>query len=257
MSRRSSADSGVGCTANLLTLAGVLLVIAGGLAAYPSFRQAVEPTPASFGEAAPPLRPTVTPLPAPGQVPFDALVLPETPLLPSDQDLPTPESIATPSTDKLADDVPSRIVIPAIDLDAPITPVGLHQVDNYLTWDVPNYFAAGWLNNSATLGQPGNTVLDGHHNILGKVFANLKDLKKGDQILVYSGTQEFLYVVVGVHNLLERDQPIEVREQNAKWIQPTTDERLTLVTCWPPNNNTNRLIVVAKPPNGRQSQISQ
>jgi sortase A len=38
-----------------------------------------------------------------------------------------------------------------------------------------------------------------------------------------------------------------VRLQNAQWIQPTTDERLTLVTCWPYNDNSHRLIIVARP----------
>jgi sortase A len=40
---------------------------------------------------------------------------------------------------------------------------------------------------------------------------------------------------------------MEVRIANAKWIQPTSDERLTLVTCWPYTNNTHRLIIVARP----------
>jgi len=38
-----------------------------------------------------------------------------------------------------------------------------------------------------------------------------------------------------------------VRRQNARWIAPTTDERLTLVTCWPYTGNSHRLIIVAKP----------
>jgi len=38
-----------------------------------------------------------------------------------------------------------------------------------------------------------------------------------------------------------------VRQENARWIAPTDDERLTLVTCWPYTNNTHRVVVVAKP----------
>jgi len=247
MTDRSTGNPGAGCAANLLTIAGVLLLLAGGIAVYPSLRQSIEPTPASFGEAAPPLRPTVTSMPALGQVPADIVVLPETPLLIPSQGLPESSVIPTPSPDQVGGSLPTRIVIAAIKLDAPITPVGLHQVDGNLTWDVPNYFAAGWLNRSALLGKPGNTVLDGHHNILGLVFANLKDLKAGDRIQLYAGDKEFTYEISDMHNLLERDQPIAVRIQNAQWIQSTTDERVTLITCWPPNNNTNRLILVAKP----------
>jgi LPXTG-site transpeptidase (sortase) family protein len=250
VSDRSSSNSGAGCAANLLIVAGVLLVVAAGIAVYPALRSTVETAPVAFGEAAPPLlRPTVTPLPGPGQLPTEIapLVLPDSPLLPSDRSPSTPMPIGTLTPDQITASIPTRIVITSINLDAPIAPVGLHQVDGNLTWDVPNYFAAGWLNKSAMLGQAGNTVFDGHHNILGKVFANLKDLKQGDQIQVYAGDKAFYYVVTGLHNLLERDQPIEVRIENAKWMQATTDERITLITCWPPSTNTNRLIIVAEP----------
>jgi sortase A len=47
--------------------------------------------------------------------------------------------------------------------------------------------------------------------------------------------------------LPERDQPIEVRLANARYIQPTDDERLTLITCWPYESNTHRVVVIAFP----------
>jgi sortase A len=47
--------------------------------------------------------------------------------------------------------------------------------------------------------------------------------------------------------LKELGEPIEVRYQNARWILPSLDERLTLVTCWPKTGNTHRLIIVAFP----------
>jgi sortase A len=45
----------------------------------------------------------------------------------------------------------------------------------------------------------------------------------------------------------ERGEPVEARRQNARWMNPTEDERLTMITCWPYTSNTHRLIVVAKP----------
>jgi LPXTG-site transpeptidase (sortase) family protein len=54
-------------------------------------------------------------------------------------------------------------------------------------------------------------------------------------------------VVTEKHILKEKGEPPEVRRQNAKWIEPSDDERLTMITCWPYTNNTHRLIVVAKP----------
>ncbi|WP_268808082.1 sortase family protein [Thermoflexus hugenholtzii] len=38
-----------------------------------------------------------------------------------------------------------------------------------------------------------------------------------------------------------------MRQRNLAWILLTPEEGLTLVPCWPPENNTHRLIVVARP----------
>jgi sortase A len=97
------------------------------------------------------------------------------------------------------------------------------------------------------VGQPGNTVLDGHHNINGEVFRDLVTLKPGDTIQMWAGDRPRDYVVTLRKILPEKGQPLTVRLENAKWIQPTSDERVTLVTCWPYTNNTHRLIVVALP----------
>jgi sortase A len=173
-------------------------------------------------------------------------LLPETPLLAPGQTLPSVSAASPVITDPSAQ-LPTRIVIPAINLNAPIEPVGWSQVNGVNTWDIPDHFAAGWLKTSAPVGRPGNTVLDGHHNIAGEVFRHLVDLKAGDLIEVYSDDRMAVYEVTALHILPDRDQPLEVRRQNATWIQPTLDERLTLVTCWPYTNNTHRLIVVAEP----------
>jgi sortase A len=47
--------------------------------------------------------------------------------------------------------------------------------------------------------------------------------------------------------LPEKYEQIEVRMNNAQWILPSVDERLTLISCWPYETNTHRLIVVARP----------
>ena len=249
MKTSQSSDAFTGCLIKMLTTASVLFFIAGGLFIYPTIRDELLPPPPSFGENQPLLRPTVTPLPGQSQLPaanVPPALLPETPLL-APQQTPTVGVLATPVvTDSLAN-IPTRIVIPAINLDAAIVPVGWSAVNGVNVWDIPNYYAAGWLKTSATLGVPGNTVLDGHHNIEGEVFRYLVNLKPGDGITVYAGQQPHFYEVTALHILPDRGEPIEVREQNAAWIQPTLDERLTLVTCWPYTNNTHRLIVVAKP----------
>jgi LPXTG-site transpeptidase (sortase) family protein len=147
--------------------------------------------------------------------------------------------------------IPERIVIRSIELDAPVvgaksTPVNLDG-QTFQQWQAPDTFAAGWFQASATLGVPGNTVLDGHHNVYGEVFRRLVDLNEGDLIDVYSADKIFIYQVTNKMILKERDQPLSVRIQNAQWIEPSNDERLTLITCWPYTSNTHRLIIVAAP----------
>ncbi|MCS7250956.1 MAG: sortase [Anaerolineae bacterium] len=146
---------------------------------------------------------------------------------------------------------PLHLSIPAIQLEAPVVRAELTTVrdgeQEWITWEPPREFAAGWVVTSAYPGQPGNVVLIGHHNIYGKVFANLHRLQRGDLIYLETRRQVYTYWVEESHIMLEKGQPMEVRQRNLKWILPTPDERLTLVTCWPAFTNTHRLIIVARP----------
>ena len=173
----------------------------------------------------------------------------------SNSALSTGTAVATASPTLLPGSLPiwnpHRIVSPAIKLDARVVPAKIQsfkvQGHPVQEWVAPNVFAAGWLTVSVPLGRPGNTVLVGHHNLDGEVFGHLVDLKVGDLILMYSGTTEFAYRVALTLILPERFQPLNARLANARWIEPSSDERLTLITCWPYASNTHRLIVVATP----------
>ncbi len=195
--------------------------------------------------------------PAPQATTTPLIILPET-KLPGARSLKSGEERSTPIAQPLLPHpqppgpaAPTRLVIPAIGLDAPVRPVGLVTVTQggqmYMQWQVPDGYIVGWHESSAAPGQPGNTVLNGHHNINGQVFRDLVKLKPGDVIIVYAGEQSYSYLVSERHILAEKGQPLAVRLQNAQWIQSTADERLTLVTCWPYTSNTHRLIVVARP----------
>jgi LPXTG-site transpeptidase (sortase) family protein len=145
---------------------------------------------------------------------------------------------------------PERITIPAINLDAPVVQAEIQWVQvgggEYKQWHVPNLFAAGWHESSARLGEVGNTVFNGHNNIFGEVFRHLDELGVGDFIQVYSNTHVFEYVITNTMILPERFQEIDLRMSNAQWILPSEDYRLTLISCWPYESNTHRVIVVAK-----------
>ena len=146
--------------------------------------------------------------------------------------------------------IPRHIEIPSIDLDAEIGFASLRDVEidgkTYQQWVAPADLV-GWHYESAVLGEPGNTVLNGHHNVFGEVFKELSLVEKGDQIVIQSDYGDFYYKVASVMILPERFESSEVRLQNARWIQHSEDERLTLISCWPYESNTHRVIVVAFP----------
>lgn len=161
------------------------------------------------------------------------------------------DGLAAGETVPLSIWLPNKLIIPKIDLEAPIDPVSYKTVEvggkTYEQWYAPDSPTVGWHQTSAQLGSPGNTILNGHHNIFGEVFKDLNQLEVGDRIMVQSGQRIFEYVVGTRQILPERYQPIETRLENARWIQPSSDERITLITCWPYESNTHRVIVVAVP----------
>jgi sortase A len=160
---------------------------------------------------------------------------------------------AEPVLDESASVAPSpltRIVAESVNLDSPIVEVGWKQVmqNSQLTnvWEVAEY-AAGWHKDSMLPGQGGNIVLSGHHNIKGEVFRYIVDLEPGAMISLYMDGQQYDYAVADKFIVKDKGEPEAVRRENAKWVGPFNDERLTMVTCWPYTNNTHRVIVIAKP----------
>jgi LPXTG-site transpeptidase (sortase) family protein len=147
--------------------------------------------------------------------------------------------------------LPEYLTIPEIGLDVPIMATDSEEVEvqgeAYRQWLAPNSRVAGWQPSSASLGINGNTVLMGHHNVYGEVFRDLASLDIGDRIWVLSGERIYKYRVRLKMILPEKYESIDTRLENARWIQPTQDERLTLITCWPYETNTHRVILVAEP----------
>lgn len=201
---------------------------------------------------------TPTPSPSPTLLPIDTPVSgvdaapPATTVKPPTPTV-TPMPTLTPTPDPFppAQSSPNRIVIEAIGLDSPVVDVGWHEEtvggQAISVWDVAE-FAAGWHKNSTLPGNMGNIVLSGHHNIKGEVFRYIVDLEPGQTITLYADGRAYDYVVEDKFILKDKGEPEEVRRANARWIGPFDDKRVTLVTCWPYNNNTHRVVVVAKPP---------
>ncbi len=227
---------------------------------------AIQPTPliedAAQDKVLPAASPTVaspTPLPpAPTASPTINSKLVPTTIAEEDENGVPGEPASTPGIRPTATPIPfiparyppEKIIVPAIGVDAPVASAGwvIKEDDGAPTslWDIPMN-AAGWHKNSALPGHGNNVVLSGHHNLGSEVFRNLVDLKVGDEIVLQADAYEYRYQVTDRFIVPERNAPEEQRAQNAQWINPTVDERVTLVTCWPYNDNSHRLIVVAKP----------
>lgn len=237
-------QAGRGPIAQAFIWGGLLLLLAGGFLVYPyvGSRLAVPlPTPTDVSHVSPPTATSVPLTDTPTSTPTSTLtsVLTFT-LRPSLTPSPTPFPI-----------IPKRIVIPAIDLNAPVVPVSWTMVkvdgQEQPVWNLPDTRAAGWHETSASLGVPGNTVLNGHNTNNGEVFRDLYKLTIGDEIVLHTNREFYAYVVAEKLILPEAGQPLEVRIENAHYIQPTEDERLTLITCHPYGSLRNRLIIIAQP----------
>ncbi len=250
--------------ARALLVAGMILVIFGLMppgilvseeeTVYdPDWQLTSETTPTALPLLPTPTQaiPTLQPTAEPTALVFESLERSRT-SLPTSTGQPT-----EPAQPQHGPAIPTRLVIKSINLDTPVVKASWRKVmyEGYVfdQFKAPKN-AAGWHPNSALLGEVGNTVLNGHNNIDGEVFRYLDKVAIGDYIQVYSEDQVFTYVVTNNMKFLEAGESSKVRMQNASWIGESNDERLTLVTCWPYESNTHRLIVVARPVNSVNSK---
>ncbi len=194
---------------------------------------------------APPIEPTVEPTAT-----ATGVVIPEQPTATE----PPPTAQASNDPDLLPNGVrygerkpelPSRIVriaSPDIKLDTSVYEVYAPKG----VWEVADY-AGGHHYDSKNPGEGGNIVVSGHNNWRGEVFRYLEFLKPGNTINVWTlDGKKYTYQVQELKKLKEAGVSMAQRLLNAKVMDPTTDEQLTLITCWPYKTFTHRIIVIAK-----------
>jgi sortase A len=151
--------------------------------------------------------------------------------------------------------MPTRIIAQSIDLDAPVVEMGWQTTERWgrvvSKWDVPDNDAA-WHRNSASPGEGSNVVISGHNNSMGgRVFASLEELSVGDQITLWNDKGvSFTYQVREKKLIRALGASKEAQELLQLVVEPTSNEQLTLITCWPNWTNTHRLIVIADPLQG-------
>ena len=228
--------------------------IGSGMGAASSVAQAPE---SSAVAPRPTLVPTFTPTPQPTAMQLapetstpEAIATATTPSAPT----PIPEpalTFPTPAIRQPSNSPPTSLSIPTIGLDIPVLPVGVKTINDVggsrVVWaDVPN--AGAFHETSAYPGNPGNTVINGHRDILGSVFRDLNKIDVGDEIRVYVGDVEYPYVVTERLIVPEAFASARQREENLRLIGYIPEERLTLITCTPIGLATHRLLVIANPP---------
>jgi sortase A len=181
-----------------------------------------------------------------------------------------PKAPATPAVvAQVTGQEPTRLAIPDLQIDTKVVPMGWKVVKTKTgqsaEWQIPK-IEAGHHINSAQLGQPGNLVISGHNNIYGKVFMKISqawdndtrvkvdnftdrsDILTGRKIMLYDASgKEYDYVITDFYRLKDTGVSLQQRIANGRFILPTDDTRLTIITCWPPTNNTHRLVVIAVP----------
>lgn len=123
---------------------------------------------------------------------------------------------------------PTRIVIPKINVDAPII--------NGVTWEDLKK-GVGHLPGSANPGERGNLYLAAHNDIFGEIFRYLEKMEIGDEYFIYTGEQKFRYVVKEKRIIAPTD--VEV-------MLPTTEPVATLQTCYPYLVDTHRIVVIGE-----------
>lgn len=93
-------------------------------------------------------------------------------------------------------------------------------------------------------GEVGNVAIAGHRTMNGHPFGDLNKLVPGDKIILETPFQSFTYSVVPPFD--GHNNPWIVQPTDWSVISfPTQDKYLTLTTCNPPGQQTNRLVARA------------
>jgi sortase A len=121
---------------------------------------------------------------------------------------------------------PTRIVIPAINVDWLIVPGD--------SWEELKQ-GVGHHIGSANPGERGNLVLSGHDDVYGEPFRDLEKLDAGKEVLVYAGANVYRYVIKAKRIVAPSDLSV---------LETSRNPIITLITCTPYRVDTQRLILI-------------
>jgi LPXTG-site transpeptidase (sortase) family protein len=145
-----------------------------------------------------------------------------------------------------------HISLPSIGVDSGVVAVGWHMTGpadpqaNSAEWDSPGP-AVGWVVTSGLPDTGGNVILYGHNNMYGSVFKNLWKLQPGDEVTLQTGQDSRQYQVDRVLLLPMLNANPTQKQAYLAYLAETAQPRLTIISCWPPESNTQRVVVIAYP----------
>jgi len=177
--------------------------------------------------------PTLTPTPPIQVVLPGGHTPPDSPGGPAPDDIPahlrdlveaiTPLPVPTPGPEQA-----TRIQIPSIGVDARVL-----EGDNWETLKR----GAGHHVGSANPGERGNCVISAHNDIFGEIFRDLPDLRLGDEVIVYTASEAYYYII-------SQKRIIEPTEVDV--MAHTSSPVLTLLSCYPYGVDTHRIVAVGE-----------
>lgn len=136
-----------------------------------------------------------------------------------------PSPLTQAPADGATTGLPTRLVVGAASIDAPVQGVGVVLRRGQAEWDTA-WAAVGHHIDSALPGQPGNVVFTGHVSVANHshvpYFANLDTVQVGDVVEVFSGAAVFQYRV---------DEIVEVDPDDVRVLRSDHRSRVTLITC--------------------------
>lgn len=139
-------------------------------------------------------------------------------------------------------DVNFSVVVPTLNISSKIIPNVDYQIESsYL-----DALSQGVAHAKGTaVPAEGSVYLFSHStsspayiNEYNAVFYSLKDIKEGEEIIIFYKNKKYSYKVT---------EKLIVNPEETDWIKPSSEQRLILQTCYPPGTSIKRLLVIAKP----------
>ncbi|MET7295046.1 class F sortase [Streptomyces griseoloalbus] len=133
-----------------------------------------------------------------------------------------------PAARQLPRSEPTRLLIPAIDVDAPFTDLAINGKGQLEAPPAHNTNLVGWYAKGVSPGERGTSIIAGHVDTATSpaVFARLSELKKGDRLRVLrEDGSKATFVVDETESFDKDDFP------DARVYADTSDAQVRLITC--------------------------